>query len=792
MKLKKSFVVLFLFISAWGYSQPYNNSWIDYNKTYYKFTVGKDGLYRISQSLLNSVGLGNIPAEQFQLWRNGEEEIIYTSKASGVLSASDYIEFWGKMNDGKKDTKLYRIPDYQLSDHFSLQTDTAAYYLTVNPAGNNLKLIDAPNNVTGTLLTPEPYFMNTRGEYFRTLLNPGYGNPAGVYVYSSSYDIGEGWASDYVYPNRPLAVQLNELNLYAGGPAATVRFGVVGSAYNNRNLKVKMGNTYIFDQAMPYFNFYKKELTSVPLSLFNTSTYVRFSFENTSTVFEDRCVVSHVEINYPSTWNFNNKTDFYFELPASATGNYLVIDNFNSGGSTPVLMDMSDYKRYVGDVTSTPGKVKFVLPSSTVASRKFRLVSGAAPLINNITNLQTRSFVNYANASLQGNYLIISHPSLFNSTSGANNVNLYKDYRSSAAGGSYNAKVIDINELVDQFGFGIKKHPSSIRDFIQYAYKNFSVTPKFIFLIGKGITYDDYVKNPASNYVEKLNLVPTFGSPASDVLLSAPHGSIVPSVPIGRLSAVSGDEVGQYLQKMKEYESVQNSTEQTISNKKWMKNVIQIVGGQKVEESDLFRRYMSTYRGILEDTSFGGHVELFSKTSNSAVQLISSQRISELFKEGIGIISYFGHSSANTLEYNLGDPSAYNNPGKYPFFLVSGCTAGNNYIFDTLRLAKNNLSISENFVLSSQRGSIAMLASTHYGVAPYLDEYNIDFYNQMSHENYGGAVGDFIKTTIKQLEGDNPNISFLSRTDIEEMTLHGDPAIHIYPHAKPDYVLEDN
>src|SRR5665647_1823635 len=106
--MKKLLLVSFIFISAASFAQPYSNSWIDYNKTYLKFSVGKTGLFRIPQSALNSIGLGNTPAEQFQLWRNGEEVGLYTSVATGPLGASDYIEFWGLMNDGKKDTKLYR------------------------------------------------------------------------------------------------------------------------------------------------------------------------------------------------------------------------------------------------------------------------------------------------------------------------------------------------------------------------------------------------------------------------------------------------------------------------------------------------------------------------------------------------------------------------------------------------------------------------------------------------------------------------------------------------------------
>ena len=120
--MKKILLVSFVFLSAVAFAQPYNNSWVDYTKTYYKFKIGKNGLYRIQQSTLNSIGLDNTPAEQFQLWRNGEEVSIYTSAATGPLGSSGYIEFWGRMNDGKMDAKLYRDPDYQLSDHYSLET----------------------------------------------------------------------------------------------------------------------------------------------------------------------------------------------------------------------------------------------------------------------------------------------------------------------------------------------------------------------------------------------------------------------------------------------------------------------------------------------------------------------------------------------------------------------------------------------------------------------------------------------------------------------------------------------
>ena len=134
--MRKLIVLIFICFVSVANAQL-NNSWIDYSKTYYKFTVANDGLYRIPQSVIAGLGLSFTNANDFQLWRNGEEVRIYTSVNNTVLGTNDYIEFWGMMNDGKPDKPLFLNPDYQLSDKYSLENDTASYFLTVNTASSN-------------------------------------------------------------------------------------------------------------------------------------------------------------------------------------------------------------------------------------------------------------------------------------------------------------------------------------------------------------------------------------------------------------------------------------------------------------------------------------------------------------------------------------------------------------------------------------------------------------------------------------------------------------------------------
>ncbi|MBC7866882.1 MAG: hypothetical protein H7X88_05045, partial [Gloeobacteraceae cyanobacterium ES-bin-316] len=122
-----------------------NNSWIDYSKTYYKFSLAKDTLCRIPQSVLASVGLTAVNADHFQLWRNGQQVRLYTTVVNAPLGISDYLEFFGQKNDGLPDKQLYRNPDFQLNEEYSLETDTASYFLTVNPTGGNLRYAAATN-----------------------------------------------------------------------------------------------------------------------------------------------------------------------------------------------------------------------------------------------------------------------------------------------------------------------------------------------------------------------------------------------------------------------------------------------------------------------------------------------------------------------------------------------------------------------------------------------------------------------------------------------------------------------
>ena len=418
------------------------------------------------------------------------------------------------------------------------------------------------------------------------------------------------------------------------------------------------------------------------------------------------------------------------------------------------------------------------------------LVTQTPSFPSEIILLQQRNFTNYAQAANQGNYLIITHPALTVGANATNPVEAYRAYRSSATGGGHNAKIYMIDQLIDQFAFGIKNNPEAIRSFTRWARNTFTQPVKNILLIGKGVRYDAFRSNESSPDLDKLHFIPTFGVPASDILMAANPGvDGIPQVPIGRISAITGVEVANYLSKVVQYEQQQAFSSPLIGDKAWMKNVVQVVGASDANLQAILDVNMNKYKGVISDTFYGARVHNFSKSSVDPVEQSNSVRLQNLFQDGIGIVTYFGHSSATTLEYNLDNPQNYNNQSKYPLFVLLGCNAGNFFTFNIGRLQAKE-TISEKYVLAQDRGGIASIASTSLGIVHYLDIHNTGTYNAISKTKYGNTLGEIMKESIIQMYNITTQNDFYSRLQCEQTTLHGDPAIKLNSFIKPDYAIE--
>ncbi|WP_290711014.1 C25 family cysteine peptidase [Flavihumibacter sp. CACIAM 22H1] len=796
-------LIMLLVVLATAFSaaaQPYNNEWIDFSKTYYKFKVGADGLYRIPAATLQANGLNNIPAEQFRLFRNGKEVPLFTSVPTGLMPADGYIEFWGLANDGETDRVLYREEQFQHRTKYNLHADTAMYFLTVAPGVQNKRFVAMNNDVASNTLPAEPYFMYKLARDFKERLNSGFAADLEQYVFSSSYDKGEFFSSSEI--RQRITRTDNQTNLRAapGGPDARLSFGAFGNTTKTRRLRVELNSTQLYENSMNFFSDLLASVT-VPASLLAGGS-ASLAFTNVQPPapptgpdpYLDRMVLSFYELTYAREFNFNNQRTFPFELEARTNGYFLEIRNFNAGGIAPVLYDLENQERYVAN-TQVNGVLRFALPGSAVA-RKMVLVSQAAATGYPITisTLSSKTFTDFSNPGLQGNYLIISHQQLMNTSGGSNPLEDYRQYRSSATGGGFTAKIYDIAELTDQFAFGQYGHPLSVKNFIRFARANFSSPLQHIFIVGKGVTYNYYRSSTTAlrPQLTELNLVPTFGFPGSDNLLSAASSSDpIIQTPIGRLSVIKPVEIADYLEKVKEYEQEQRTISGKIEDKLWMKNVLHVTGATDALLGVQLCNYMSSYKTMIDDTLTGASAIVLCKTASGQQDESGSLIIRRKFEEGISLLTYFGHSSANTLEFSIEDPEDYNNKGKYPVFSVNGCYAGDFFQYSIGRFQVFE-TLTEKFTLAKQKGSIAFIASTHFGVVNYLAAYLNSFYGQIGKTDYGQTVGVVVKDALAAMKQRYSPIDFLARVHAEQVSLHGDPALVMNFQEKPDYAVEES
>lgn len=786
--MKKLLLILSIFY--WGYAaaQPFNNEWIDYSKTYYKFKVGATGLYRIPQSVLAAANLGNVDVSHFQLWKNGQEVPIYTSNQSGPLATGGYIEFWGEVNDGKADKSLYRTPEDHINDSKSLFTDTAAYFLTVNPTGNNKRFLPTPNSIPSGA-TAEPYFMHTVGIYPNETIHLGpYGGDVASAAYSSSYEGGEGWTSNEITEtNKTRNFTLSNIFPYkgTGAPDAQIRMNVVGNSPNNRLVQLRLNSAQVFNATLISFN-YAKLSTNIPVANL-TGTTETFSVTNETNTANNRIKVAFIELTYPRIFNFGGASNFKFKLSSSSSGKYLEITGFSYSG-TPVLYDFTNGRRYEANV-ATPSVVKvYTQPSSMEA--ELVLVDTEASNVKTINSLEVRRFTNYLASENQGDYLIITHKAILNASNGSQPVEEYRAYRSSPAGGSYNAKVYMIDELTDQFAYGIKNSPLAVRNFIRFARNSFSSPIKNVFIAGKGVKYISARLNESSPLMARLNLVPTFGEPGSDVLLAAEGSSSIPLTPIGRIPVINGDELAIYLEKVKQYEQ-QLIPVPEVTPSIWKKNVIHMVGANEQALIDQLYAYLNLDKRVIEDTLFGAIVSDFVKSQVPGAEQTATERLRALMNTGLGLLTYFGHSAATTLVFNIEDPQQYSNQGKYPIFNMLGCNVGDVFIWDESRLSVIN-TIAEKFLFARERGSIAIMAGSALGRVGPLQLYNREFYRELTRNSYGKTLGELMqKTVTNSYAAVGGESDIFTRVQNEVFNLNGDPAIRLYQFDKPDYAIED-
>lgn len=780
-------------LSAFG---QHTNDWIDYNQQYLKIPITEDGVYRIYYSPLNQamgqmgVSLDNVDPRSIQIYGRGREQAIHVEgENDGTFNQTDFIEFYAQANDGWLDTALYLNEGDQPNPYYSLFTDTAYYFLTWSPGNTSNLRAGQQNNTNLGQAQALPYFLKEEVVEYHQVHYEGEKDAYGKS--NPDYSHGEGWLSGHFELNQFSSVNIPTPFPYTSGPAATGRILFVGvnnpSVSLDHAIVLQFANqpnlftpidTFIFDGYKQYNTTFSIAPGNVGQSGNNNST-IRL-LNDTSLLNAvpptSRTAIGFASVTYAREPNFGGGNTFAFDVPSTGSA-YSRIDAVNyTSATTSYAWDLTARERITiaGQSGST---IQFLVSGGD--QKRIHVQSDNS--IASITTLEPAgnngSFYDFSNDFEEDLFVIISHPSVWNGAQA------YRDYRLST---DHNVMLADVEDLYDQYAYGVRKHPSAIRAFARWMLDESFYEPQHLFLIGKSVN-NKCIRTSESCYSD--NVVPTWGFPGSDIYFTAlMHGRLLePAIPTGRLAATNNQEVEMYLNKVEEWEEEQEFSMQgqTIENRDWMKRIIHFGGGSYISEQNAFKNYLAAYRDTIANPKFGGWVYSFFKNTTDPIQQNVTDSVTDLINSGVSLMTFFGHASGSSFDISIGLPDDYNNTeGKYPLVLANSCNAGDIHtpISGTFR------STSEAFVLHP-RGAIGFISSTSLGYRTRLNNYTTAWYSNVANTNYGGTVGRSMANAVAAIQGDGTNN--LTRGTCLEMCLHGDPAIKMPSFPLPDYATEE-
>ncbi len=742
----------------------FGNEWIDFDRDYYKMTLSEDGVYRVYGSDLseNGIDLSQFQAEELQLVHWGKQIPMYVS-TDGAFTANDFIEFIGRKNTGELDKQVFiGWEENQLNLEYSNFTDQSAYFLSWESGSNNNLRINDENSIINSSNPEETYYLHNEDIVFnQTFTKPSYTEN----VRYSHFDTAEGFGSGYA---RETKIDFNVTNLVETNeflPKLNLRAGTNATTHD---VAIQYSDREIYSDLFSGYNIVELDSELQYSDLQGNNTLVVYGNFDAN----DRYTVAHSTLVYPRTLTFDPSPYIEIQTRENSDDFNFNIDQFDNTATENIIIDETENKRYT--IIPSNNRIKFSLAAGA-SSRKVHLLNSNKGY-KSVTAIEERRFVDYN--SVNPSYALLTSERL-NSNSSNSSVNQYAEYRSSEMGGSYSTFIVNVEDLYDQFSYGINRNPISVRNFIHFVNPSWSEL-EFLFIIGKGVEYASYrTEEQISDPTTPPFFVPTWGFPGSDNLLLAEKSFSAPIVSVGRIAVREEVEITNYLNKVIDHDLIY-STNQTLEDKLWTKEIIHLSGGDPAIQESLYS-HLGKMEEIIETSTFGADVTTFRKSSADPLQSATSSEILNKINQGKAIITFFGHSGVGTFDFSLEDVAEWQNERKLPMIISLGCHSGN------IHGTSNTLGLSESFVLEPERGAILFLASSSSAFISPQAVAGKAYYDLFGNTNFDKPVGRSIQD---YLESQNTVQSLSVKSLNQQLTFHGDPAVKFYSHPSPDYIVD--
>ncbi|SHG25510.1 Peptidase family C25 [Flavobacterium fluvii] len=742
---------------------------------WYQFYVEKSGVYKISKSFLQQLGLdlNSVNPKKIKLYGNGgrmlplsnsiyyptdltENTIEIVGESDGVFNNEDYILFYAEGVDTWNQESQTNVNLYDTKSY---------YYITVQ--GNDGKRI--PNMVQPTGIST--LNLNTFDDYQFHELDLVNIARLGRQWFGESFDIKQDQEFTFDFPNIDTATPIR-LNI-----------NVASSSFTNTSFKVTANGQDIGTIPITALNpnagsivFNTAELPNNTPFPAAESVKIKLSYDNNG-VPVSKSYLDKIELNAKrKLQGYGKQFRFQYNLSSSSSG--IVAYNISNATGLSRIWDVTDI--YNVTKVENSNQESFSFKANLGELRKYVAIDASdyfTPLKTSKTKIANQNLKGTLFKNAQGqfqdiDYVIIS-PSFL--TSQAEKLaNFHRSYS------NLNVKVIPLETIYPEFSSG-KQDIAAIRNCIKYIYENASVPEKrvkYVNLFGDA-SYD--YKNRTPN---NTNIVPIYhalnsntigeSSFASDDfygLMDPDEGNITYSfggidIAVGRMLNNDTAQAEEMVNKVLEYHDLK-------SYGSWRNNFTIICDdSDKVSDTSLQNRqnnladaitaakpFMNANKIIMDsyvqEASAGGN-----RYPKARTDLFSS------FEKGALVFNYLGHGGEDGLAgeriWEKSDGQNLNNQYKYPLFITITCDFSR---FDN----PSRPTAGEYTYWNPKGGAISMITTIRE-----IGQFSAENFNDVFSKNlfsFGSNQYTSIAEALRISKNSNPN----SSTNV--VVYLGDPAL---------------
>jgi len=520
---------------------------------WYRLTVNAEGMYRLDAAYIASLGINvaGIDPRTIRIFGNGGRELseniasprpvdlvedaIYVSgESDGKFDAGDYVLFYGRgargwTYDAQGKTMRHYIHDY---------SEVNYYWLTFGGSAGKRMASLASLASSSTDLVRDTFTDGIANEEEKTnLLLSSLVGGAGS---------GRQWFGQQVNSGVSFTYVNNLAGLVPTG-SIVYRYALAAQADNSPSFTVSQAGSPIGYAPLYPAGGYTVATQGVfqvsgKSSLAGNTSQLNFAF--TGVGIDARGWIDWFEILYPRALSAVNDSLRFYAPDTTAVVEY----HLQGFSAMPMVFNTTDHAN-VQIVTGLGGSFLFRAPETTGTPSEYWAVAGNSWRV-------PAAWAKVPNQNIRGytagaDFIIVTASPY---RSGADRL---AAYRADPSHGGMKVYVADVGQIYNEFGGGLTD-VTAIRDFLKYAYDNWTPAPQFVLMFGQAsFDYKGILGTPSSFVPtwETLESLDDLGSYATDDFFAKFGGTDVPSLVVGRVSARTAAESDVFVDKLIRYEN---------------------------------------------------------------------------------------------------------------------------------------------------------------------------------------------------------------------------------------------